>query len=373
MWPDLFRRFLTPKEAELVATPYRHGSRDEADRFFMDGMSRALRAMHLAASDEAPLTVFYAFKQSEEAADGLTSPGWASFLQAVVNAGFIVDGTWPLRTELGNRIVGANANVLASSIVLVCRKRPADAPVATRREFVARLRRVLPEAVRAIREAGVGPVDMQQAVIGPGMGVFSSFAQVLEDDDRSMTVARALALVNHVWDALESEWDATVDPETQVALAWYASWGYDLRPSGELITLANAKNTSLDALFDGRVFENRKGRAALVERAQLGEDRRSSDGRRTPVWVYAQLTARLLGAETGGLDAAAALVAEMDEATREAVRALAYRLYEIASRKGWAQEALVWNELAELWPELVRGPEEIGRARSAPEQGELRL
>jgi putative DNA methylase len=249
IWPDLYRRLTTPKNEELIASPSRHGGRENAEAFFMQGMKLALAAMGQAAREAEPLTIYYAFKQSEEGQDGLASPGWASFLQAVVDAGLSIDGTWPIRTERGARTVGINANMLASSIILVCRKRTNEAPTITRAEFIRNLKRDLPEAIDDIRKAGVGPVDMQQSVIGPGMGVFTRLAKVLEDDDSTMTVKTALALINRVWEEIESELDANFDAETQVALAWFATYGFDIRASGELITLSNAKNVPLGALF----------------------------------------------------------------------------------------------------------------------------
>lgn len=362
VWPDLFRRLTTPKDEELVATPYRHGGKEAAERFFMEGMRRALRAMREAACDDVPLTLFYAFKQSENGTDGITSAGWASFLQAVVDCGLIVDGTWPLRTELANRMIGREANVLASSIVLVCRKRPAEAPTATRAELLRALRRELPGAVLAIREAGVGPVDMQQAVIGPGMGVFSRYARVLEDDDTPMSVKTALALVNRVWEEIENELDTSLDAPTQVALAWYADKGFDSRSAGELVTLANAKDTSLDALFAAGVFENLKGRVALVPRERLPEAWRPSTDRRLTVWECVQHTIRALHAEQGGFDAAAELVRDMPPSVREAARALSYRLFELARRRGLTAEAQAYNELAELWPKLEARADELASA-----------
>jgi len=188
IWPSLFRRLTTPKDDELVATPYRHGGKAQAEGFFMRGMGEALSAMQAAATDGEPLTIYYAFKQSEVGDGGVTSAGWASFLQAVVDGSLVVDGTWPIRTERGARSIGIGTNALASSIVLVCRKRPADAPTITRADFIRLLKRELPPAISAIRRAGVGPVDMQQSVIGPGMGVFSRHARVLEDDDSAMSV-----------------------------------------------------------------------------------------------------------------------------------------------------------------------------------------
>jgi putative DNA methylase len=251
IWPDLFRRLTTPKDGELVATPHRHGGREQAESFFMQGMFEALVAIRSATVEDAPVTIYYAFKQSEVADEGITSAGWASFLQAVVDSGLAVGGTWPMRTELGNRMRGQGSNALASSIVLVCRKRAIDAGVATRAEFVRALKREMPDAIVTIRKAGVGPVDMQQSVIGPGMGVFSRFSKVLEDDDSAMPVRTALSLINRVWDEIENELTEAFDAPTQVALAWFATYGFDARPSGELITLANAKNIPLATLFKG--------------------------------------------------------------------------------------------------------------------------
>jgi putative DNA methylase len=246
VWPDLFRRLTTPKEGELVATSFQHASKADAEAFFMKGIGNALTAIRKVATDDQPIAIYYAFKQSETAVDGVTSAGWASFLQGMFDAGLGVDGTWPIRTELANRMIGSGANALASSIVLVCRKRTPSASVVMRADFVRALKRELPEAIRTIRRAGVGPVDMQQSVIGPGMGVFSRFTKVLEDDDSAMPVKTALSLINRVWEEIENELDAAFDAETQVALAWFATYGFDAKPSGELITLANAKNVPLN-------------------------------------------------------------------------------------------------------------------------------
>jgi putative DNA methylase len=349
--PDLFRRLTTPKEGELVATQYLHGTKEKAEAFFMEGMGRALTAMRNAAVDDCPLAIYYAFKQSEVVTDGITSAGWASFLQAVVDAGLVVDGTWPVRTELANRMIGKDANALASSIVLVCRKRSAAASVITRADFIRLLRKELPDAIDDIRKAGVGPVDMQQSVIGPGMGVFSRHAKVLEDDDSAMSVKTALSLINRVWEEIDQELDAAFDAETQVALAWFATYGFDARQSGELITLANAKNIGTNALFDSGVFKDLKGKTALTPRDELSKGWTPASDKSLTVWECVQHTARVLNAEDGGGAAAGRLVAEMGPKAAEA-RALAYRLFEIATQKGWAAEALIYNELAQEWPKL---------------------
>ncbi|MDT8263016.1 hypothetical protein RQ832_07135, partial [Roseomonas sp. DSM 102946] len=290
VWPDLFRRLTAPKDRELVATPYRHGGRDQAEAFFMQGMSEALVAMRKAAIEDAPLAIYYAFKQAEAAQDGITSAGWASFLQAVVDAGLAVDGTWPVRTELANRMIGSGTNALASSIVLVCRKRASDAGIVTRAEFVRALKRELPDAIAAIRKAGVGPVDMQQSVIGPGMGIFTRFAKVLEDDDSAMAVKTALSLINRVWDEIENELSEAFDAPTQVALAWFATYGFDARPSGELITLANAKNVPLATLFASGVFQDLRGKAGLVARENLPAGWSPTTDKAPTIWECVQHT-----------------------------------------------------------------------------------
>jgi putative DNA methylase len=373
IWPDLFRSLTAPKAEELVATPYRFAdgptpswaehkpdlaagwqamnAKVRAEAFFMNGMSEALSAMQKAATDGEPLAIYYAFKQSEVAKEGLTSAGWASFLQAVVDAGLSVDRTWPIRTELSSRMIGQGANALASSIILVCRKRGETAGVVTRADFIRALKREMPGEINAIRRAGVGPVDMQQSVIGPGMGIFSRHTRVLEDDDNSMDVKTALALINRVWEEIENELDSAFDAETQVALAWYATYGFDVRASGELITLTTAKNTSDRALFESRVFEDMRGKTRLTPREKLPTDWSPANDKSLTTWECVQHTARVLTAPDGGSEAAAVLVARMGPKTEEA-RALAYRLFEIATNKAWAAEALVYNELAQEWTKL---------------------
>jgi putative DNA methylase len=390
VWPDLFRRLTTPKAAELVATPYRFddpappawaepdlrgrwpalSSKERAEAFFMNGMSDTLKAMGKASTDCEPLTIYYAFKQSEVSEDGVTSAGWSSFLQAVVDAGLSVDGTWPIRTELSNRMIGKGANALASSVVLVCRKRGKDAPVTDRAGLMRALKREMPEAIDKIRAAGVGPVDMQQSVIGPGMGVFSRYARVLENDDSEMSVKTALSLINRVWEEIENELDAAFDAETQVALAWFASYGTEIMPSGELTTLANAKNIPDKSLFDSGVFDNLHGKTRLTAREAMPKDWTPATDRNLTVWECVQHVARVLNAEDGGGEAAARLVAQMGGKAADAQK-LAYRLYEIANAKGWAAEARVYNELAQEWADLESRAAETPRRAERPAQAAM--
>lgn len=373
-WPTLFRRLSTPKDAELVAIPARHGGQGAAENFFMKGMSETFRAIFSASVDEVPQTIFYAFKQSEVAQDGITSAGWASFLQAVNDSGLAIDGTWPIRTENASRLVASDANALASSIVLVCRKRPSNAGTITRADFVRILKRELPEAIDDIRKAGVGPVDMQQSVIGPGMGVFSRHARVLEDDDSPMSVKTALAIINRVWNEIENEADSSLDAETQVALAWFASFGFDAKSSGELITLANAKNVPQAALFSSGVFTDLRGRAQLTPREQLPAEWTPQGDKTLTVWECVQHAARVLRAEDGGQEAAARLVAQMPAQIRADARLLSDRLFQIATDKGWSQEALVYNELSTEWHGLTERAQSIAEpAPTGPAQATLDL
>jgi putative DNA methylase len=351
VWPDLYRRLVTPKDEELVATPYRHGGKEGADRFFMEGMKKALEAIGRAATDEQPITIYYAFKQSEATEEGVTSAGWASFLQALVDVGLSLDGTWPVRTERGARTIGIGANALASSIVLVCRKPNLTATTVTRAEFIRALKRELPEAIDDIRKAGVGPVDMQQSVIGPGMGIFTRYSKVLEDDDSAMSVKTAISLINRVWEEIENDLDTNFDPETQVALAWFASYGFETHSSGELIMLANAKNIPISALFSSGVFADLQGKAGLIKRDDLPRDWSPSTDKTPTVWECAQHAARVLNSPDGGGEAAARLVAQMGPKAADAQK-LAYRLFEIATQKKWSAEALIYNELAQEWTKL---------------------
>ena len=348
-WPELFRRVLVPKDGELVATPYRHGGKDAAERFFMEEMGKALRNMHASGRDDFPVTIYYAFKQSEIAKEGLTSPGWATFLQGVVDAGYVIDGTWPVRTELSNRTIGIGANALASSIVLVCRKRSPEAPVITRREFVARLRSALPPALENIRAGGVGPVDMAQAAIGPGMGVFTTCFKVLEPDDTPMTVRTAIALINQVRDEISGEETDGYEADTRFCIDWFETFGMDGGTAGDAITMAQAYDIGIDRLESAGVFTASGGAARLLRRDELPADWRPETDAHLTHWECAQHLARVLNAQDGGIVAAAHLLAVMTPDDASAARGLAYRLYDICERKGRTEEAQVWNMLAREW------------------------
>lgn len=367
--PGLFRRILTPKSEELVATPYRKHERvagfaqttweemspdDRAEAFFLDGMKRALIGFSSACS-EAPALVYYAFKQTEAASAGVLSPGWATFLQAVVDAGLSVDGTWPIRSEHSSRSVSQNSNALASSVALVCRRREATATTITRADFLRALRREMPAALAEIRRAGVGPTDIQQAALGPGIGIFTRHARVLNTDGTPMLVKDALKLVNQVREEIASHGEAEYDSETRFALDWFAAKGFENGKSGDAINMTNAVNISLEGMNAAGFFEARGGDARLLKREELEKQRAElvrkkgvAEASLRTVWQACQHFITQLTAEDGGIDAAARLYNELG-ALAEPAHALARRLYDICEQKQWAAEGRFYNHLHQEW------------------------
>ena len=271
IFPDLFTTLAVPKAEELVATPYRHGDREEAGRFFLDGMKKAIARLAEQAHPAFPVTIYYAFKQSETRSDGGTaSTGWETFLAAVIEAGFSITGTWPTRTELANRMRGMRSNALASSIVLVCRRRPPDTPPTSRRDFLAALRSELPPALADLQKSNIAPVDFAQAAIGPGMAIFTRYARVLEADGSPMPVRSALVEINRMLDETLARQEGDLDPDTRFCVAWYEQYGMGERAYGEAEVLFSAKNTSFEGLQRAGVVVGGKGKVRLRRRDELG-------------------------------------------------------------------------------------------------------
>ncbi|MYH20764.1 MAG: DUF1156 domain-containing protein [Acidobacteria bacterium] len=351
VFPDLFATVAVPKAQELVAAPYRHGGRKEAERFFLSGMSSALTRLAAQSHPAFPTTIYYAFKQSEKKDDaGVSSTGWETFLDAVTTSGFSVTGTWPMRTELANRMIGSGTNALASSVVLGCRKRLPTAPSTTRRGFLAALHRELPEAIARLQAENIAPVDLAQAAVGPGMAIFTRYSRVLEADDSPMTIRMALALINAELDQILSAQDADYDPWTRFAITWFETRGMDPGPYGDAETLATARGVAVEGVVHAGILKATAGQARLLRRDELDPDWSPETDDRLTVWECAQHVARR--DEDGGEMSAAALVARLgDHAV--AAHALAYRLYGICDRKKVADEALVWNELVQIWPRLT--------------------
>ena len=350
VFPDLFATLSTPKAEELVATPYRHGTRAKAEEFFLKGMTHSIQRLAESIHPAFAVTVYYAFKQSESKGDeGIASTGWETFLDAVIQAGFAVTGTWPVRTELGNRLVGMETNALASSIVLVCRPRVADASVATRREFLDALRSELPEALRKMQQGNIAPVDLAQAAIGPGMAIFSRYVQVLDSSGAAVSVREALALINETLDEALAEQEGDFDADTRWALAWFDQSGFSEGEYGVAETLSTAKNTSVAGMVEAGILTSGGGKVRLLAPAELPQDwNPKADSRRT-VWETTHHLVRVHS--KGGDEAAADIMASMG-ATAETARDLAYRLYRICDLRNRPQEALGYNALVRSWGEI---------------------
>lgn len=345
IYPGLYATLAVPKAEELVATPYRHGSKEKAETFFLDGMTQAMHNLAEKAHPAFPVTIYYAFKQSETKGEsGTSSTGWETFLQAVLEAGFAITGTWPMRTELSNRMIGSGTNALASSIVLVCRQRAHDAPTIGRRAFIRELNAALPDALDEMTRGGVNspvaPVDLSQAIIGPGMAIFSQYSAVLEADGSKMSVKTALQLINRFLG------EDDFDHDTQFCLAWFEQQGWATGKFGEGDVLARAKGTSVSGLADAGVLESSGGNLRLLRWAELDVGWSPEDDARTPVWEALHQLIRALNKD--GESAAGALLARMP-ARAEPIRALAYRLYTLCERQGWAEDARAYNELVLAW------------------------
>ena len=365
IFPDLFSTLAVPKAEELVATPYRHENKERAEVFFLDGMTKAMRRLAEQGHPGYPVSIYYAFKQSETTGDsGSSSTGWETFLTAVIQSGFAVTGTWPMRTELTNRMVGRGTNSLASSIVLVCRKLPQNAPLATRREFVAALKAELPVALAHLQSGNIAPVDLAQAAIGPGMAVYTRYAKVLDAQGNPVSVRDSLALINHTLDEVLADQEGEFDADTRWALAWFEQYGFSAGEYGVAETLATAKNTSVAGMVEAGILESRAGKVRLLRPEELPEDWDPAADRRLPVWEVAHHLVRVL--ESGGETGAARLVRQLG-GVAETARELAYRLYAGAERKNRAAEALSYNALVQSWPEIAR----LAQAQPSDEQVEL--
>jgi putative DNA methylase len=352
VFPALFATLAVPKAEELVATPYRHGSKEKAEVFFLDGMTQAMHRLAEQAHPAFPVTIYYAFKQSENESDEVTaSTGWETFLDAVIRAGFAVSGTWPMRTERGARSIGIGTNALASSIVLVCRPRPASAPTATRREFVSALKAELPQALAHLQRGNIAPVDLAQAAIGPGMAVYTRFRQVLDAEGKPLTVREALALINQTLDEALAEQEGDFDADSRWALAWFEQHGFAEGEYGVAETLSKAKNTSVAGMVEAGIVASARGKVRLLKPDELPADWDPAADARLSAWETVHQLIRAL--EAGGESAAAALVAQLGSRA-ETARELAYRLYTLSERKKRAPEALQYNALVQSWPEIVR-------------------
>lgn len=350
-YPHLFRTMLVPKAEELVATPYRFdNSKEKARDFFEDGMLQACRQFCRYAREDVPVTIYYAYKQSEsDEGDNASqaSTGWETMLSAIIKAGFAITGTWPMRTECSSRSNALETNALASSIVLVCRKRPEESASCSRRSFIAELKRELRAALKNLQASNIAPVDMAQAAIGPGMGVYSRYAKVMEADGSAMTVRSALQIINAELDAYLKEQDGDLDEDSRFCLDLYAQCAFNDIKFGVADVLARAKNTSVARLADRGLVFAQKGIVHLQDRQNLPAP--NADSEKT-LWL---LTQQLVFAmQEGGVSACAKIVARIYGSGPDRAKSLAYRLYTLAEQKGWTQEAYAYNALVVAWQEI---------------------
>ena len=358
--PSLMSTMLVPKTPELIAEPFRHGGKEAGEAFFLAGMTQAVRQISAALPDGFPATIYYAFKQAESTGETVSSTGWETFLQAVADAGLSVVGTWPVRTERPGRLRDTGSNALASSIVLVCRKRPDDAPTIDRTTFRRLLRHELPAALRNLQKGNIAPVDMAQASIGPGMGIFSRHSAVLEANGKPMTVRTALQLINQALGEYLTEQEGEFDSDTRFALTWFEEYQFEAGAFGQAETLAKARNVSVEGVVQAGVLYAAAGKVRLLKRPELPDDWSPATDTRATIWEAAQHLIKRLES-SGGEQGAADLLAHLGSLADPA-RDLAYRLYQICERKGWAEEARAYNGLVIAWPELEKLAEPARRA-----------
>lgn len=359
LYPDIFSTLLVPKAPELVATPYRFGGdKEKAQSFFEEGLGKAFTRMNEMACTDYPLTVYYAFKQAEtEESDDeegntvISSTGWETMLEGLIKSDFSIDGTWPMRSELSNRMVASGTNALASSIVLVCRPRPTNAPKATRRQFLNELKSDLPRSLKLLQQGNIAPVDLAQASIGPGMAIFSKYTAVLESNGSPMPVRTALQLINQILDEFLTEQEGEFDSDTRWALTWFEQYQFNQGQYGDAETLSKAKNTSVQGMVEAGILEAKAGKVRLLKREDLKADWNPETDARTPVWEVAQQLIHAL--DQKGETGAAQLLAKLGTDATLA-RELAYRLYNLCDRKGWTQEGIAYNSLVTSWSEITR-------------------
>jgi putative DNA methylase len=353
IYPNVFSSLMTPKAEELVATPVRHGGRAAAEEFFLHGMSRAIQSMAKNTTDKIPATIYYAFKQSEIEQEGISSTGWATFLQAIFQSGFAIVGTWPMRTEKPGRMRAVGSNALANSVVLVCRKKEASAEVITRAEFIRALKRELPPAIAKLQAANIAPADMPQSAIGPGMGVFSRYQAVLESDDSPMSVKTSLQLINRELDEYLGGIQGEFDADTRFAITWFEQNGLKAGGYGTANSIATARGISVESVKHAGIVESAAGKVRILARDELDDDWDPKDDRHLTVWECLQYLVRQH--EKDGISHDTASLLKKIDVKAEAVKDLAYCLYDIsANKRKDAKEATAYNALIADWTELTR-------------------
>ena len=353
-YPKLFRTMLVPKAEELVASQYRFcGNKQKAKVFFENGMHHTCQQLYRYAQNTIPVTIYYAYRQSDIEDDATVSTGWETMLSSIINAGFSITGTWHMRTELANRSIGHGTNALASSIVLVCRKRPEDAPSTTRRNFINELKRELKPALQKLQSSNIAPVDLAQSAIGPGMAVFSKYKSVLEADGTEMTIRTALQIINQELDLYFNEQDTALDKESRFCVDLYTQFAFNDVKFGDADTLARAKNTSVDSLKNAGVVFAEKGTVRLLARDEIADTRNENI-----LWLLTQQLTRAF--EVGGIQQCAEFIRTASDSRCEQAKSLAYRLFTLADRKSWTAEAYAYNNLVTSWAAIKEAADRLG-------------
>jgi putative DNA methylase len=353
VYPELFSTIGVPKSEELVASPHRHGGRVGAEAFFLEGMTNAMRRMIENDGEFGPAAIYYAFKQSEVEQEGLASTGWATFLSAVMEAGYLILGTWPVRTENASRMRGQSSNALANSVVIVCRKKETSAESITRAEFIRALKRELPPAIKELQAANIAPADMPQSAIGPGMGVFSRYRAVLESDDRPMSVKAALQLINRELDDYLGGIQGEFDADTRFAITWFEQNGLKAGDYGTANNIATARGISVESVKHAGIVESQAGKVRVLRRDELDDKWEPGTDQHLTIWECLQHLVRLH--EKDGISQATSVLLKKIGDKAEAVKDLAYVLYDISANKRQdAKEATAYNALIADWTELSR-------------------
>jgi putative DNA methylase len=355
--PDLLSTMLVPKAEELVANPYRHDGKAGAKAFFENGFRRVFARARETALPDFPMTVYYAFKQSDAGDDGAASTGWETLLDGMIRSGWAITATWPMRSELSNRMLSQGTNALASSIVLALRPRSDDAPTTDRRGLIVALHDELPDALRKLQQSAIAPVDLPQAAIGPGMAVFSRYSKVIESDGTSMTVRSALARINEILDQVLNEQEGEFDASTRFAIAWYRQHGYATGNFGAADALARARNTVVESLVRDGILTSAAGKVTLLSPAAMPAEYDVLTDDRVGAWEVLHHLSAIL--ERDGVPAAGAFLRNVAErpdraVDTELVKELAFLLFQIAEKNGWTRDALAFNTAATAWPEVVQ-------------------
>lgn len=349
-YPNIFSTLLTPKAQELIANPFRcEGSRDKANKFFLEGLRDSFKLISSRADKNYPITIYYAFKQIENEEEKTHSTGWEAMLEGLLSSNLKIVGTWPIRTERVGRARDFSSNALASSIVIVCRPRSETASISTRRELIKNLKKELPPALKNLQEAGIAPVDMAQSAIGPGMAVFSRYSKVLEADGTPMSVRTALQIINQELDSFLTEQESDMDRETRFCVAWYKQFGWKEGPFGDANTLATAKGTAVNALDTAEVVYAKAGKVRLLKRSELDDDWDPTTDKKLTVWECVQHLIKRLDQE--GEDSAAKIIRKIG-GLAESVKELTYRLYSMCEKKGWTEDGVAYNSLISSWQSI---------------------